>query len=140
MKRGRIAAVLAAAAWCPGHAGGVFVNSNQSAEYIRSFDRNSALDGADIAYYNMAGTARLPPGFTGNLSNQTILQRATVRPLGNPVLGGRTYGSVNPRLAGAQFPCGLPAPALGLVHHAADHRRHGGAPVAERPAQHGSGR
>jgi hypothetical protein len=96
LKRGRIAAVLAAAAWCPGHAGGIFVNSNQSAEYIRSFDRNSALDGADIAYYNMAGTARLPPGFTVNLSNQTILQRATVRPLGNPVLGGRTYRSGNP--------------------------------------------
>lgn len=96
MRSGPIAAVLAAAAWCPGHAGGIFVNSNQSAEYIRSFDRNSALDAADIAYYNMAGTVCLPPGLTGNLSNQTILQRATVRPLGNPVLGDRTYRSDNP--------------------------------------------
>ena len=42
-------------------AGGVFYNSNQSAEYIRTFDRNSAIDNADIVYYNMAGTVNLRP-------------------------------------------------------------------------------
>jgi len=84
------------AACLPGLAGGVFCNSNQSAQYIRSFDRNSALDGADIAYYNMAGTVNLPAGLSFDLSNQTILQRATVRTLGNPVLGDRAYVSRNP--------------------------------------------
>jgi hypothetical protein len=77
-------------------AGGVFYNSNQSAEYLRTFERNSAVDGADLVYYNMAGAVRLPEGLTLNLSNQTIFQRATVATLGNPVLGDRTYRSTNP--------------------------------------------
>jgi len=77
-------------------AGGVFYNSNQSAEYIRSFDRNSAIDDADIVYYNMAGTVNLRPGLTFNLSGQTILQWATVRTLGNPALGDRNDESSNP--------------------------------------------
>jgi hypothetical protein len=80
----------------PIRAGGVFCSSNQSAEYIPSFDRNSAIDDADIAYYNMPGTVFLRPGLSFNLSNQTILQRATVRTLGNPVLGDRTYVSHDP--------------------------------------------
>ena len=94
--RGVIASALILLARIPGQAGGVFCNSSQSAEYIRSFDRNSAVDDADIVYYNMAGTVNLRPGFSFNLSNQTILQRATVRTLGNPVLGDRTYESRNP--------------------------------------------
>jgi long-subunit fatty acid transport protein len=81
---------------CPGHGGGVFYNSNLSAEYIRSFDRNSAIDDADCVAYNMAGTVRLRPGLSFNVSNQSILQRATVRTQGNPVLGDRTYTSRNP--------------------------------------------
>jgi hypothetical protein len=96
LPRGPIISVLAFAACVPAHPGGVFYNSNQSAEYIRSFDRNSALDAPDIAYYNMAGTVRLPPGLSLGFSNQAILQWATVRTLGNPVLGERNYESRNP--------------------------------------------
>ena len=77
-------------------AGGVFYNSNQSAEYLRTFDRNSAIDNADIVYYNMAGTVRLKEGLTFNVSNQTIFQQATVETRGNPVLGDRVYRSDNP--------------------------------------------
>ena len=77
-------------------AGGVFYNSNRSAESLRTFERNSAVEGADLVYYNMAGAVRLPPGLTLNLSNQTLFQRATVATLGNPVLGDRTYQSTNP--------------------------------------------
>lgn len=77
-------------------AGGIFSNSNQSAEYLRTFDRNSAVDNADIAYYNMAGTVDLDPGWTFNFSNQTIFQRASVRTKGNPVLGDREWVSRNP--------------------------------------------
>ena len=92
MERCLAASALACAAWLPTIAGGVFYNSNQSAEYIRSFDRNSAVDDADIVHYNMAGTVCLRPGLTLNLSNQTLLQWATVRTLGNPVLGDALYG------------------------------------------------
>lgn len=82
----------------PAMAGGIFYNSNQSAEYFRTFDRNSALDNADIVYYNMAGTVKLREGWTLNLSNQSIFQRATVKTEGNPVVGDRTYTSNNPVL------------------------------------------
>ena len=81
---------------CPLGAGGVFYNSNQSAEYLRSFDRNSAIDNADIVYYNMAGTVRLREGLSFNVSNQTIFQQASVATRGNPVLGDRVYRSNNP--------------------------------------------
>ena len=96
MKTGWCAPLLALAAAFPAPAGGIFYNSNQSAEYIRSFDRNSAVDNADIVFYNMAGTVNLRPGFSFNLSNQTILQWTTVRTQGNPVLGDRAYRSDNP--------------------------------------------
>lgn len=79
-------------------AGGIFYNSNQSAEYFRTYDRNSAIDNADIVYYNMAGTVRLGQGWTFNLSNQSIFQKATVETKGNPVVGDRTYTSNNPVL------------------------------------------
>ena len=88
--------LLALLAALPLAAGGLFYNSNQSAQYIRSFDRNSAIDAADIVYYNLAGTVLLPPGFSLDLSNQTIFQRATVRTLGNPALGDRRSVSDNP--------------------------------------------
>jgi hypothetical protein len=92
-----LAAVLGELAFAPPSvAGGIFISSNQSADYIRSFERNSALDGADIAYYNLAGTVCLRPGLTLGASNQVLFQRATVRTRGNPVLGDRTYASDNP--------------------------------------------
>ncbi|MDR3671503.1 MAG: hypothetical protein P4L36_11700 [Holophaga sp.] len=96
MHRTILATSLIACALVPVQAGGVFQNSNQSAEYIRTFDRNSAVDNADIVYYNMAGTPRLRPGWTFNVSNQTLFQKATVATGGNPVLGDRQYRSDNP--------------------------------------------
>lgn len=98
MRRTFLLAALAVGA-VPLAAGGIFYNSNQSAEYFRTYDRNSAIDNADIVYYNMAGTVRLREGWTFNLSNQSLFQRATVQTEGNPVLGDRTYVSKNPVLA-----------------------------------------
>lgn len=80
----------------PAMAGGVFYASNQSAEYFRTFDRNSVIEDADAVYYNMAGTVNLKDGLSLNLSNQTLFQWATVKTLGNPVLGDKTYQSNNP--------------------------------------------
>lgn len=96
MKRGLLITSLILGTLPPATAGGVFYNSNQSAEYFRTFDRNSAIDNADIVYYNMAGTVKLREGWTFNLSNQTIFQKATVETKGNPVVGNRKYESNNP--------------------------------------------
>ncbi|HJW72073.1 MAG TPA: hypothetical protein VJ486_04395 [Geothrix sp.] len=98
MKRNLLITSLVLGALTPATAGGIFYNSNQSAEYFRTFDRNSAIDNADIVYYNMAGTVRLGEGWTFNLSNQSIFQKATVETKGNPVVGDRTYESNNPVL------------------------------------------
>jgi hypothetical protein len=96
MIKKRITAALILGIAPSAFAGGVFYNSNQSAEYIRTFDRNAALDNADIVYYNMAGTVKLPEGLTFNLSNQSIFQWANVETEGNPVVGNRDYESNNP--------------------------------------------
>ena len=53
----------------PAIAGGIFVNSQQSAEYVRLFNRNAATDNADIAYYNMAGLTKMKDGQYLNGSN-----------------------------------------------------------------------
>jgi len=98
MRTGMLVTALVLGALPPAAAGGIFYNSNQSAEYIRSFDRNSAIDNADIAYYNMAGTPRMKDGWTFNLSDQMIFQKATVQTIGNPVVGNKTYTSNNPDL------------------------------------------
>jgi len=79
-------------------AGGIFMNSQQSAEYLRIFNRNAATDNADIAYYNMAGTTKLKDGHYLNISNMTFFQHATVKTHNNRIAGDRTYRSDNPFL------------------------------------------
>ncbi len=103
MKKGLLFASLVLGFAPPAAAGGIFYNSNQSAEYMRMFDRNSAVDNADIVYYNMAATPRLKDGWTFNASDQMIFQKATVRTIGNPVVGDRTYTSDNPVLLVPNF-------------------------------------
>ncbi len=103
MKKSWLLPALFLGALPPATAGGIFYNSNQSAEYFRTFDRNSAIDNGDIVYYNMAGTVRLNEGWTFNFSNQSIFQKATVRTKDNPVVGDRTYESNNPALLVPNF-------------------------------------
>ena len=103
MHRRLLATALVLGALPAAQAGGIFYNSNQSAEYIRSFDRNSATDNADIVYYNMAGTPQLKEGWTLNFSDQMIFQKATVTTIDNPVVGDRTYKSGNPALLVPNF-------------------------------------
>jgi long-chain fatty acid transport protein len=55
-------------------AGGVDYLSNQSAEYIRTLNRNGATDAADIANYNPAGLTKLKDGLYANVSNQTLFK------------------------------------------------------------------
>lgn len=75
--------------------GGIFVNSQQSAEYMRLFNRNAATDNADIAYYNMGGTVKLEDGQYFNGSNMFYFQKATVESKNNAVVGDRKYTSDN---------------------------------------------
>jgi long-subunit fatty acid transport protein len=84
------------AAVTPLFAGGIFYNSNQSAEYFRTYERNAATDNADAVYYNMAGTTKMKDGLYVNGSNQMLFQEATVKTENNPVSGDKTYKSDNP--------------------------------------------
>ena len=87
----------------PATAGGIFVNSQQSAEYIRLFNRNAATDNADIAYYNMAGLTKMEDGQYVNGSNMFFFQKATVETHNNAILGDREYVSDNPFLLFPNF-------------------------------------
>lgn len=96
MKCKLLISVVMVFASLPLFAGGIFYNSNQSAEYFRTYERNAATDNADIVYYNMSGTTKMKDGFYINGSNQTLLQKATVKTKNNPVIGDKTYTSDNP--------------------------------------------
>ncbi len=54
-------------------AGSVEYLTNQSADYIRTFSRNAAIDGVDIVSFNPAGTTWLKDGIHLSLSNQTLV-------------------------------------------------------------------
>jgi long-chain fatty acid transport protein len=57
--------------------GGLVTNSNQSAEYLRSFNRNATMD-LDAVYYNPAAVSSFGSGLHLYISNQTILQTRTI--------------------------------------------------------------
>ncbi|HRZ28035.1 MAG TPA: hypothetical protein P5295_14620 [Spirochaetota bacterium] len=59
------------------YAGGVEENSNQSAEWVKSLNRNASLD-ADATYFNPAGTAMMGKGLYLYVSYQCILQPITL--------------------------------------------------------------
>ena len=48
-------------------AGGIINKMNQSADYLRSLNRNAATDYADIAVYNPAGIMQMEDGLYGKL-------------------------------------------------------------------------
>lgn len=55
-------------------AGGVDENHNQSAEYVRTLNRNAGTDSADASFYNPAGLIKLEDGAYINVSNQFIFK------------------------------------------------------------------
>lgn len=59
-------------------AGGMVHNSNQSADYMRTLNRNASTD-LDAAFYNAAALTGLNDGFHLYVSNQTIWQTRTVK-------------------------------------------------------------
>jgi len=58
-------------------AGGIVTNTNQSAAYMRTLNRNASTD-VDAVYFNPAGLTRLEDGLHLSLSNQSIFQTKTV--------------------------------------------------------------
>lgn len=81
-------------------AGGLVTNTNQSAAWVRLPSRNASV-GIDAVYYNPAGLMKLENGFHVSISNQSILQKRTVKnyyggPGGLYGLNEQTYnGTVN---------------------------------------------
>ncbi|HAE88079.1 TPA: hypothetical protein DCG86_08665, partial [Candidatus Marinimicrobia bacterium] len=58
-------------------AGGIMTNTNQSAQFTRTMNRNASTD-LDAVYYNPAGLSRLNDGLYFHISNQMIWQTKTV--------------------------------------------------------------
>ncbi len=48
--------------------------TNMSAEWMRTSNRNAALDAADIVVYNPAGLVKLSPGLHIDIGNQTLIR------------------------------------------------------------------
>ena len=93
MKRIGIAAALVAVVFgapTQSQAGSIDYLTNQSADYIRSFTRNSATDAVDIVAFNPAGTAFLRDGLYFSLSGQTVLKDFEI------TYHDEVYGSTKP--------------------------------------------
>ncbi len=73
-------------------AGGAIQNSNLSAEYMRTLNRQAATDSADAAIYNPAGMALLQNGLYVNLGNQFVFKTYSAE------LAGTTYETTEPSL------------------------------------------
>ena len=58
-------------------AGGIVTNTNQSAQFIRTLNRNASTC-IDAAYFNPAGLTKLSDGIHISLSNQFIFQTKEV--------------------------------------------------------------
>ncbi len=75
-------------------AGGIKTNTNHSAAFIRTLNRNATLM-VDAAYFNPAGLTKMSDGFSIGISNQSILQTRTVTN-SFPLLNNDTYeGTTN---------------------------------------------
>ncbi len=82
-------------------AGGMVHNSNQSAEYMRTLNRNASTD-LDAAFFNAAALTGLNDGFHLYISNQTIWQTRTVKTkfpnYNNNTFEGTTFAPVFPNI------------------------------------------
>ncbi len=77
MKKLLIAACVLLLATSMVMAGGIVSNTNQSAEYVRTLNRNASTS-MDAVYFNPAGLTKLNDGFHFYASNQFIFQTRTV--------------------------------------------------------------
>lgn len=59
-------------------AGGIVTNTNQSAKYVRTLNRNASTE-IDAVYFNPAGLVKLEDGLHLSVSNQSVFQTWTVK-------------------------------------------------------------
>lgn len=59
-------------------AGGIITNTNQSAKYVRTLNRNASTE-IDAVYFNPAGLIKLEDGLHLSVSNQSVFQTWTVK-------------------------------------------------------------
>lgn len=85
--------VLLASSTFSAQAGGILTNTNQSARFARLFALEGQITGADIAYYNPAGTTKLPEGFSFTFSNQSAFQERIINSTfaGYQMNGGESF-------------------------------------------------
>lgn len=84
--------VLALASFSTAFAGGYLTNTNQSARFGRLFALEAMTNAADAAYYNPAGTIKLPEGFHFTFSNQSAFQERIINSkFENFADGGKKY-------------------------------------------------
>ena len=67
-------------------AGGILTNTNQSARFARLMALEASTN-ADAAYYNPAGTIKLPEGFHFTFSNQSAFQKRIINSTFAPMTG-----------------------------------------------------
>ncbi|MCK4578303.1 MAG: hypothetical protein KAU50_05905, partial [Candidatus Marinimicrobia bacterium] len=101
MKRTNIIAVVMLAATSYALAGGIVHNTNQSAKFIRTLNRNASTS-VDAAYFNPAGLTKLGDGIYIGVSNQSIFQGREVinstASLNSDTFEGTTTALVFPNL------------------------------------------
>jgi len=77
MKKVALAILLSLIVVTGAYAGGIVTNTNQSAEFIRTLNRNASTE-TDAVYFNPAAVAMFDEGFHTYLSNQTVIQTRTI--------------------------------------------------------------
>ncbi len=86
-------------------AGSVDYRSNQSAEYIRTGNRNATTDGADAVIYNPAGVVKREDGMYVNVGNQYIMKEYTAE---DTFIGTSVSVPINPE----QYKTTTPSPVV----------------------------
>lgn len=80
-------------------AGGILTNTNQSARFARYMALEASTKGADIAYYNPAGTIKLSEGFHFTFSNQSAFQKRIIN-ASSPLFAGSIDHQLNKEYIG----------------------------------------
>jgi long-subunit fatty acid transport protein len=81
--------------------GGIVTNTNQSAEFTRTLNRNASTE-LDAVYFNPAGLSGIGPGLHLYLSNQTVSQGREITSdyvnLNSEMFEGSTFAAVFPNV------------------------------------------
>ncbi|MBK5719254.1 outer membrane beta-barrel protein [Dysgonomonas sp. Marseille-P4677] len=94
-----VSALLSLSSFTSVFAGGILTNTNQSARFARLMALEASTSGADIAYYNPAGTIKLSEGFHFTFSNQSAFQKRIIN-ASSPFFAGSIDQQLNKEYIG----------------------------------------